>query len=326
MSKLIALKSGVFEILSDGLKNDFSKLKQEALMFDQIGILKLDKLFATGMEIINSHKNILVPGIATNIESVFSELEWLRQAGVVYELDIKQEFQVQETKDFIKKVSPQNFEELVILFNKVVEIQNSFSKKSNRKKNKAELNKEQEVAILRLMVIFMELEKGFTAVTTLPHTEYVSALPNSRKSEVAQIVIKNLPLPNKDTPWEQIIDYRNDTENQKHLSDLRRWIRKISLENFSSTEIEEEIEWLVNEFQAHMKLHNLKANTETLEVMIKVIPETIENIIKLNFSKLPDPLFAVKKVELNLMEAELNAPGREMAYIIKARDTFQSDE
>ena len=75
-----------------------------------------------------------------------------------------------------------------------------------------------------------------------------------------------------------------------------------------------------------MKIHKMKANTETLEVMVKAPLEIVENLIKLKFSKIPEPLFALKKRQINLMEAELNAPGREMAYIIKARDTFQFNE
>src|SRR5690606_17726888 len=116
------------------------------------------------------------------------------------------------------------------------------------------------------------------------------------------------------------------TENQKNLLNLRRWIRKISSENLPSTEIEEEIEWLINEFQTHMKFHKMKANTETLEVIVKTPLEIIENLVKLKLSKLPEPLFALKKRQITLIEAELNAPGRELAYIIKSKDAFQSDE
>lgn len=91
-------------------------------------------------------------------------------------------------------------------------------------------------------------------------------------------------------------------------------------------EIEEELDWLLNEFQDHMKLHKLKANTETLEMIVKIIPETLENLIKLKFSKLPEPFFALKKRQISLMEAELNAPGKEISYIIKTREAFQSQE
>jgi hypothetical protein len=187
---------------------------------------------------------------------------------------------------------------------------------------KIELMREQHFTILRLMSIIMEKVKGVTAVTTLPHTEYNRDLPNSNKSNVVQIVINNLPLPNNETPWEQIIDYRNDLETQKYLMSLRRWISNTSKQNLSSIEIEQEIESLINDFQEHMKLHKLKANTETVEVIVNSSADIIGNLLTLKFSKVINPLFAIKKRQLSLLEAESNAPGREMAYIIKTKDTF----
>ena len=107
---------------------------------------------------------------------------------------------------------------------------------------------------------------------------------------------------------------------------MRRWIRKISTDELSKAEIEEEIEWLINEFHKHMKYHKIKADTETIEVLVKAPLEIIENLVKLKLSKIPEPFFALKKRQLMLMEAEINAPSKEMAYIIKTRETFQSHE
>jgi hypothetical protein len=75
-----------------------------------------------------------------------------------------------------------------------------------------------------------------------------------------------------------------------------------------------------------MKYHKIKANTETLEILVKTPLEIIENLVKLKLSKLTDPFFALKKKQLMLMEAEINAPGKELAYIIKSRETFQSED
>jgi hypothetical protein len=144
--------------------------------------------------------------------------------------------------------------------------------------------------------------------------------------DVVQIAINKLPLPDQTTPWEQIFDYRNDPNTQQSLFSLRRWMRKISEQNLPSHEIEEELEWLINEFQTHMKLHKMKSNTETMETLIKVPLELLENLVKFNFSKIPDPLFAIKKRQLSLMEAEINAPGKEIAYIIKTNEAFSSQK
>ncbi len=323
MSKLIALKSGTHELFSDAWNNDFSNLKQQVLLFDQIGIFKLS-LFYEALEESAGLISKLDINTLNKVKTIISELEWLRQAGVIFELKfLEEEF---PNANIIKSNLGEKLGNAQYLINRVVEISGIDIKKVADETLKAELIKEQQIALLRFLAIIMETAKGVTAVTTFPYTEYTRELPNSQKSNVTQIVISKLPLPNNETPWEQIIDYRNDPENQKNLLNLRRWIRKISTENLPPTEIEEELEWLISEFQNHMKLHKMKTNTETIEVMVKAPLELIENLIKLKLSKIPEPLFVLKKRQINLMEAELNAPGREMAYIIKTRDNFQSQE
>jgi hypothetical protein len=178
-----------------------------------------------------------------------------------------------------------------------------------------------ESAIRSYAVVLRYFRKAI-AIPLLSYTSYLKKVPNSNKSNIAHIVIHNLPLPVADTPWEKIIEYRDNPDNQNNLLMLRRWMRKISDENLSLAEYKQELDWLMAEYQAHLKLHKIKANMETLETVIKVPLEILENLIKLKFSKLPDPLFAVKRRKISLMEAELNAPGREIAYLVKTKQSF----
>ncbi len=325
MANLIALKSGVHEILPDAWTNNLSKLKQQVLLFDQIGIYKLNNLYTSILEYLDDFKK-LAPEYPHKAETIITELQWLQQMGIIFELTIQDAFQNQHMDEFKKRVPIQNIEDAMSLLKKIIDIQTSDLRNTKDEVSKTNLIKEQHFSVIRLLSIIMEITNEITAVTMFPYTEYSREVPNSIKSNVAQIVINKLPLPRNDTPWEQVIDYRNDPENQNNLLGLRQWIRKISKEELSKTEIEDEIEWRINEFQNHLKFHKMKANTETLEIIVKAPLEIIENLVKLKFSKLPEPFFAVKKRQINLMEAELNAPGREMAYIIKTRDTFQSGE
>jgi hypothetical protein len=324
VSKLIAVKSGSYEILHDAWNSDFSNLKQEALLFDQIGIYKLSNFYRTLEDSVHLF-NRFVPNSPNKPEIIISELEWLQQKGVIFELKIKEEL----SESHFRHLDPntgQKYEDAKNLLRKVIEIQTLDLKNVDGEKRKLELIREQQVALLRLMSIVMETARGITTVTTFPSSEYAAQLPNSSKGNVAQIVINNLPLPSNETPWEQIIDYRDDSETQKHLSSLRRWISRTSKQNLSSLEIEEEIESLIYDFQEHMKFHKMKINTETLEVLVNSSADVIGNLLTLKFSKLLDPLFAIKKRQLSLLEAEITAPGKEMAYIIKTRDVFQSEK
>jgi hypothetical protein len=136
------------------------------------------------------------------------------------------------------------------------------------------------------------------------------------------VIIKNLPLPDNSTPWEQIIDFRDDSKSRQHLISLRRWIRKLSSETLTTQEIHEELEYLINEFSKSMKLNKMKSNKRTIETLIKLPLELLENALKLKLSKFPEPFFALNERHVSLLEAELNSPGREIAYLIKAREAF----
>lgn len=320
MSKLIALRSGFSDGYFNAWRSNFSsQIKQQVLLFDQIGFLYLDQMLKT-LSSFKSH-----PDSSKNtLEPIILELRWLEENGIIFEAKVQEELQEESVIAFLETSSSQKISEFKNLFDKVLKTQIKEVKSIEDVPETVASLQERDVITLRLISIIMEATNKVTAVTTLPPNDYLREIPNSQKNDVFQIAINKLPLPNNETPWEQLIDYRVDPENQKNLLNLRRWIKKISAENISPIEIEEEIEWLISEFQNHMKVHKMKANTETLEVMIKAPLEIIENLIKLKLSKIPEPLFALKKRQINLMEAELNAPGREMAYIIKAKDTFQS--
>jgi len=183
-----------------------------------------------------------------------------------------------------------------------------------------------ESAYLSILAIQMEMLENVTVVPLISSINQSANIPKLVESTAAEIVIKKLPLPNGLTPWEEILDYRNDPETQKSLRALRKWIRKISSEQLSVVEFEEELQSLIDEFETHMKLHKMKANTETLETIVKAPLEILEDIVKLKFSKIPEPFFAIRKRQIMLMEAEINAPGKEISYLIKANEAFSDSD
>lgn len=179
---------------------------------------------------------------------------------------------------------------------------------------------------LREYIVNFADSKEFQVVSALELKDYLHDIPNSRRQEVVEVVVRKLPVPSAMTSWEKIIDYRQDPQSQRNLVSFRRWISKIVSSDLPTFEIEEEYEWLVNEYQAHMRLHKLKADMETLQTVVKIPLELLEDLVKLRFSKIVEPFFALRKREILLMEAELNAPGREIASILEARDAFPGEE
>ena len=362
MAKLIGIRSLFESLLSSS--GDFlgllPSLKQQCLLFDNIGFLGLDDT-----------KN---PMVSTIIGKHWDQVEWLKENKLICNIDYPSNVADEEDKaEFLKYLSDigmgNNYWEFFLpIIKKSYEGYETFTRKSKelRLKSLQEQSKLQGELVHGMskkkvskddLVRFINLTESFTqdanklieylgssqikretiiarfvsiktmyfektdAVSLVPSYEFPK-VPASRRSDVAKVTINKLPIPDENTPWEQIIDFRSDSENQLALLRLRRWIRKIASENLSALEIEEELEWLLHEYENNLHLHKIKSNTNAVEIWVKSPLEVLENLVTLKFSKIVDPLFAIKKRKISLLEAELQAPGREVAYILKAKEHF----
>jgi len=88
------------------------------------------------------------------------------------------------------------------------------------------------------------------------------------------------------------------------------------------SEIVEKLEWSLNEYEKHMKLHKMKTNLGTFKAVITVAAGLIEDLVKFKWGKAAELLFTLRDRKIGLMEAELRAPGKELAYIVSARERF----
>lgn len=149
------------------------------------------------------------------------------------------------------------------------------------------------------------------------------AMGNLKDSYVVDVVLQNIPIADEDVSWEQILDFRNDENSKIHIINLRRWINKLSSENPSIKHIQEEIDYLISSYHDHMRFHKMKTQLGIIETIVSVPLDIAEQLVKLKWSNIAKSLFFFRKKKLALMEAERSAPGRELAYIIKAKEQFR---
>ena len=79
----------------------------------------------------------------------------------------------------------------------------------------------------------------------------------------------------------------------------------------------------MNEYQNAMKIHRLKTTRSALELLVIPPIEFAENLIKFNWTKIAKGALSIRKRKIELMEAEMNAPGREVAYVFEAQQRFR---
>ena len=136
-------------------------------------------------------------------------------------------------------------------------------------------------------------------------------------SSVLSVLLNKFPTPSTDVELDKFIDFKNDPDTQLKLARLKDWILEISKKNYSEKEIEQKIDYLLQEYTAQLDLHKLKYNLGYIETFVTISLEVLENVAKLNLSKAAKVLFDLSKQDISLLEAEQKLPGKELAFLHK---------
>ena len=139
-------------------------------------------------------------------------------------------------------------------------------------------------------------------------------------TDVLTVGLNALPVPHEDCPWEDILDFKEELQEKEW--GFRRFLRTLATQRKTEAEIRDELDWMVKEYKNAMRLHHIKASHSFVDVFVISPLEIIENLMKFNWSKIAKGALQVQKRKVELIEAEMKAPGRECAYVFDARKRF----
>jgi hypothetical protein len=141
-------------------------------------------------------------------------------------------------------------------------------------------------------------------------------------SVVWRIVIAEMPQLSLKVPWKDVLDFRKEEQTQQLSRSLRRWVRKTVSENLSAAQVEDEVRSLLSEYEKHMKISGMKADRAALEFLIPHDAHVDKEMVEETFIRFSDLATITRSRRLELLEAEMKAPGRELALIPKLRKRF----
>jgi len=142
-----------------------------------------------------------------------------------------------------------------------------------------------------------------------------------RAANVQRVVVQKFPYPDDSTSLERLLEFRDDLDVKRMLVSLRRWASNV-LATRSEAEIAQELDYLLSEYEHHMKVQELKVKKGVWETVLTAAAETVEHAPRLRFGRLAKSLFSISSRKIDLLEAELKAPGREIAYLSRVYNTF----
>src|ERR1017187_5154723 len=138
--------------------------------------------------------------------------------------------------------------------------------------------------------------------------------------DVARIVVSSLPAPDDQTSFDDILTFKQEMRDKNW--NLHRLIKALATKQQTEAEIRDDFEWSLNEYSKAMRLSRIKASQSFVDLFVITPLEIIENLVKINWSKIAKGALQVRKRKVELLETEMKAPGRECAYVFDAMERF----
>jgi len=304
-------------------EQNLKQIKREVLFFDKIIINEIDldlamTWFSKSASISKDHINF-----------IDSEVNYLESKGLIeiykeQDLHKKLKLKIQDTfgntdglrlskQEVVLKLSYQYL--FRTMGNK--ETYDSLSQRANGGIDSVRTN------MLWLSRFIFDIIDSSSDYTQIMNSSQKVLLPNvTKKERVMELVINRMPIPDNEIGWEQILDFKSDEAIKRNLLGLRSWMTKIGHTKYTNKEIQQEIEYLLNEYENSIKLHKLKYQIGSTEVLITTALEVLENLLALKFSKAAKSIFQLKNKKIDMLIGETKTPGKELAYLSKNQGLF----
>jgi hypothetical protein len=333
------------EIIGLGSLNllETGEIKKASLMFDKIAFplieleLELQAKVYSSMAAISKENtlqgNLFALKMMEDTLFQINTVEYLTGKKVIFTSNLSDfdEIANKKSKGIVKKYVSQSNSHLDETLNLMRSVNKTFKKKY-KSVNKEKILKGIFAAFDHLQIgienylrassfMYQELT-NCTCVPIISSRDSFEKNNEVSKVDVMQLTLHSLPVPDESVAWEEIFNFRNDPDSKSKFLALRNWMNEIAKGQLLLTEIEEKLEYLLDQYENHMKFHKMKYHKGVLETLITTTAEVAENLVRLKFSKLAQLPFTIKNKKLALMEEEIKAPGREVAYIFKARKEF----
>jgi len=144
--------------------------------------------------------------------------------------------------------------------------------------------------------------------------------PSTETATVIKLVVNALPLPNEETDIYDVLEWRKDEDALVRHRRLRAWIAQLARTKLIPDP--DELATLLDDYNTYMAAHHKKMARSRVAVLVTTTAEIIEDLSRMRLAKVVDKLFNLFTHEASVLEAELAAPGREIAYLAAVRSRF----
>jgi hypothetical protein len=313
-------KHAVYEPLDNSNVAADQQIKQAALLFD--------KVFVKKGHIAPSSKNFIKYRSSKELTDLFREnhasYDFLVAQGVIVPFEIPHNFDIEsltraEMQLFRHSISC-NFKG-ANLFVKMEQAKDQ-RERTNGLENFCDMMDRGTDALTRYCAIRLAKTNLQEFYPILRSTKSFGR--RGSKTEAVRLLLNHIPQPTADTPWEAIVDFRQDESTRLKYLALMNWINELTSSSLTVNELNEKLEYLYLDYKRSVERHRLKATTGILEIITGAAIGFFTSNVPAALN-LASNIVKVGTTVLHLHEEEGRLPGKEIAYIYHANKRFRND-
>jgi len=140
---------------------------------------------------------------------------------------------------------------------------------------------------------------------------------------IYEIAVDGLPIPEL-TSWQEILEFKDQTEIQQRLLAFHVWVSDISKVGLTKVDMTDKIGHLKNEYIEALKVAKKSHYPGFFRCLLVGTAALVENCAKFRGKDLAEGAFKISETTGRLLEAERNAPGRELSYLIEVSKSIRT--
>jgi hypothetical protein len=170
----------------------------------------------------------------------------------------------------------------------------------------------------RINAMILREQQNIAATPLCPLEMLSASTPfTAQREDVVQLVIDGVPVPSDTTPLSDVLAFREEARSNGWLQGLRVWMNDVANTERPINEVSDRLEYLVNQYETALSHHRMTRDTTMLETFIFPANGVVDYLTKLG-----SKLFTTRRAQLELLKAERELPGREVAYVVRAAERF----
>lgn len=319
-------KSAVVNLFFEEIAKEKS-FKKLSLFFDKIYIDDRSfQFWKIDSEYIGEH------GKRNTFKNIVQELEWLIINEIVEVYSFGEgEFKIGQWDNVLANDISElgkMIEENMIYENEEEKSQILQTKSNSSKLQFAGVLKAKNDLIFRIEDVKMRIDAlrlSLLNSTTefVPILKSLDSYKNGKSNDsVLHFILSKIPTPDMNTSWEQLLDFRADENVKRKYYALVEWVNQMSRSEMPLAHVSDKYNQLYSEYVKQYEFHKLSSGFTTIELLVIGGVEFISSLTSQNYISAFRSMLNISKQRLNLMKAESEIQGRELAYIYSANQVF----